>query len=118
MLILAAELESYRSLKDRTVKITFETGELTPEQAAGLNASCMRAGFLAFKDNPFKDKEKEMLDSLESDFDDGGKSPSRRLRNVLFRLWEKNPEGYEDHRLHYQFKLEKVINHFKKLLDD
>ena len=118
MTILPAILESFRSLKDRTLKVTFETNELTPEQLAGLNEGLGKAGYLAFKDNPFKEQEKELLDGLEAEYDDAKKSPSQRLRNVLFRLWEKNPEGYEDHRLHYQFKMEKIINHYKKLLDD
>jgi len=118
MIILPAQLESFRSLKDRTLKLVFETNELTPEQAAGINEALQKFGYVAFKDSPFKEQEQELLDGLEAEFDDGKKSPSQRLRNVLFRLWEKNPEGYEDHRLHYQFKMEKIINHYKKLLDD
>jgi hypothetical protein len=31
---LPAQLEGYRSLKDRTLKLSFETNELTPEQMA------------------------------------------------------------------------------------
>ena len=118
MIILPAILESWRSLKDRTYKIMFETNELTPEQAAGLNEGLGKAGFVAFKDNPFKEREKELLESLESDYDDGKKSDSQRLRGVLYRLWEKQPEGYEDFNLYKKFKMSKIINHYKKLLDD
>ena len=118
MIILPAQLDSFRSLVDKSLKLTFSTQELTPEQAGFVNQSLQTFGYLAFKDNPFKDKELELLEGLEAEYDDGKKTPSQRLRNVLYRLWEKNPEGYEDHRLHYQFKMEKIINHYKKLLDD
>jgi len=118
MIIIPSILESFRSLKDKSLKVTFETGELTPEQAAGINQALGSAGFLAFKSDPFKSQEKEQIENLESDFDDGKKSDSQRLRAVLYRLWEKNPEGYEDFNLYKKFKMEKVINHFKKKLDD
>ena len=118
MIIIPAQLESFRSLKDRTLKLVFETGEITPEQAAGINEALQKFGYVAFKDNPFRQQEKELLQNLESDYDDGKKSDSQRLRAVLYRLWEKNPEGYEDFNLYKKFKMEKIINHYKKLLDD
>ena len=118
MIILPTILESFRSLKDRSWKLIFETNELTPEQAGSLNGALGMAGFLAFKDRPFLQEEHEFIDNLESDYDDGKKSPSQRLRGVLYRLWEQKPEGYEDFNLYYKFKYEKIINHYKKLLDD
>jgi len=77
----------------------------------------MQAGYLAFKTDVFKQAEKEMIDSLEADFEDRGKTPGQRLRAVLFRLWEQVPEGYEDFNLYYQFKMNTVIEHFKSKLD-
>jgi len=117
MTIYPAILESWRSLKDKSYKITYESFELTPEQAAGINSNLGKAGFVAFKEEPFKEKEKEFIDTLESDFDDHQKTPSRRLRAVLYRNWEQNKEGYEDFQLYYNFKLEKIITHYKNKLD-
>ena len=117
MIIFPAILESWRTLKDKTYKITFETNELTPEQAAGISSNLQRFGFVAFKEEAFKEKEKEYIDSLETDFDDQQKTPSRRLRAVLYRNWEQNKEGYEDFQLYYNFKVEKIITHYKDKLD-
>ena len=117
MLIFPGILESWRSLKDKSYKIIFETNELTPEQAAGINASLGKFGFIAFKEDAFKDKEKEFIDTLETDFDDQQKTPSRRLRAVLYRNWEQNSEKYEDFQLYYNFKVEKIITHYKNKLD-
>ncbi len=117
MTILPAILESYRSLKDRSVKITFETSELTPSQVGDLQSNILKAGFLAFKSDPFKEKEKELIDSLEADYTDTGKSPGKRLRGVLFRNYEKDSEGYKTFTSYYEGKMEQLITHFKSKLD-
>lgn len=118
MLILPAQLESYRSLKDRSVKIVFETGELTPDQAAGINQTLQKFGYLAFKDNPFKEQEKEVIGNLEADFEDKGKTPGQRLRGVLYRNWEQDNKGFETFATYYPHMMEKIINHYKSKLDD
>lgn len=117
MLIFPALLESYRSLKDKTLKVTFETQEPTPEQLTGIALNIQKFGYLAFKEEPFKQKEKDVLESLKADYEDTGKTPSQRLRGVLYRLWEKNSEDFKNPVDHYNSKMETLIQHFKKLLD-
>lgn len=117
MIIFPATLESWRSLKDKSYKVNFESFEMTPEQVVGLNGALGQAGYLAFKTDAFKQSEKQMIDSLEADYDDTGKTPGQRLRNVLYVLWNQEPEGYQDFQLYYNFKIEKIISHFKNKLD-
>lgn len=117
MIILPAILESFRSLKDKSFKVTFDTQELTPEQLAGIAVNIDKFGYLAFKETPFKDKEREIIEQLEPDYNDTGKTPSQRLRAVLYRCWEQNSESYADFNLYYQFHLEKIITHYKNKLD-
>lgn len=117
MIILQATLESYRSLKDRSVKVTFETGELAPSQAGDIQANILRAGFLAFNSDPFTEKQKEFLNSLEAEYTDTNKTPSQRLRGVLWHLFNKAPEGYKTFPAYYENKMEELINHFKTKLD-
>jgi len=116
MIIFPAILESFRSLKDGTFKIVTETSELTPETIASVAQSINKFGYVAFKETPFKDKEKEVLENLEPEYNDTKKSPSQRLRGVFYRIWEQEPEGYEDFNRYYDFQYEKLINHFKKKL--
>lgn len=116
MIILPAQLESYRSLKDRSVKVVFETGELAPSQAGDIQANILKAGFLAFKSDPFTDKEKELLSSLETEYPDG-KTPSQRQRNYLFRIWENNQEGFETFTQYYEYRMEKILKQLKNELD-
>ncbi len=117
MIILPSILEGIRSLKDKSYKLTFETGELTPEQFGAIGASLQTFGYLAFKKDAFKQKEKDILASLESDYEDTGKSKAQRLRGVLYRTWEQSGDGYEVFDDYYNHHMEKIINHFKKKLD-
>ena len=113
MLLLPAFLESYRSLKDRTLKLVYETSELSPEQIKDLHSSLAKSGFLAFNTEPFNDKNLIDLRELEVDYDDPKKTPSKRLRGVLYRNWEQTPEGYKTFEDYYRSKMELVIEHYK-----
>lgn len=115
--ILSVVLESFRSLKDRSYKVVFETGELSPDQLANIGAGLNMPGYLAFNPDPFK---KEMIDTLEVmkvDYDDTGKSKGTRLRSVLYRMWEQNKERYDIFDDFYNAKMEGLINHYKGKLD-
>lgn len=117
MLLTGAILSSFQSLKDKTLKIVFETQEATPDmlaQIANLNQSF---GFLAFKKDDFKQDEVEMLKGLESEYEDRGKSKSQRLRAVLFVRWKKDGKGYEVFDDYYNYVMEKLIAHYKEQLD-
>jgi hypothetical protein len=114
---LPAQLEGYRSLKDRTLKLSFETGELTPEKMADIHYSLNKVGWLAFAPDPFTTQEMSEIDSLKVEFDDTGKTPGQRLRAVFYRCWEQKPEGYKIFNDYYQAQMEKLVNHFKSKLD-
>lgn len=43
-------------------------------------------------------------------------SPSKRLRNVFFKLWNQDTEGFVEFENYYDNKLEKLIQHYKKLI--
>jgi len=117
MLIIGAQLDTYRSLKDRTLKLTFETQEPTPEQLVGLSGVSQKFGYLAFKEEPFKNSEKKMLEDLKSNFEETGKSKSQRLRSVLFINWEQKKDGYVVFDDYYNHHMEKMIMHWKDKLD-
>jgi len=113
---LPSQLEGYRSLKDGTLKLSFETGELSPEQMANVHYSLNKVGFLAFSPDPFATHQLEEIDKLKVEYSDTGKPPSQRLRAVLFVLFEQAPEGYTNFNDFYNFKMEKMISHFKDKL--
>ena len=117
MLIMPAILGDFRSLKDRTLKLTFETNEPTPEQLVAIANSSQKAGYIAFKFDAFKEKERDMLDGLKSDYDDTGKTKGQRLRAVLYRNWEQENGGYDIFDDYYNSNMERMITHWKNKLD-
>ena len=45
---IVAGLLNYRSIGDKTIRLTFETNELSPEQMAAIHQSLQMTGLLAF----------------------------------------------------------------------
>jgi len=117
MLIIPGVLESYRSLKDRTLKLTFETNEPNPDQMAEIQKAIMNAGFIAFNVDPFSSSQEKYLTELEVDYDNPAKTPSKRLRGVLYRNWELDAKGYKTFHDYYTSQMELLIMHFKNNLD-
>lgn len=114
---LPAGLESYRSLKDGTLKLSFETGELSPEQMANVHYSLNKVGYLAFAPDALASHEIEEIDKLKVEYSDTNKTPSQRLKAVLYLIWKKYPEGFASSEVHYLHHMEKLIDHFKSKLD-
>jgi hypothetical protein len=115
-ILLPAIYEGSRDLKDRSKKLTFQTNEITPEQASNLQVMVQQFVYLAIKLEPFTKEQVDVINTLKNDFDEFGKTPAQRLRGVLYRLWEQSNSGYKDFNLFYAFKMEELINHFKTKL--
>lgn len=114
-ILFAGIVEGLRSRKDKTVAITIGSQELNPEKAGQLfntNGHLVTC-YLSIKGN-VTDNEMEIIDSIEPELP--GKTPSQRLRSVLYLMWKDKPEGYTDANLHYIHYIEKVIEHFKAKL--
>lgn len=116
MLIIPAVLVAYKSLRDRTLVISFETGEPTPEQITAIALAVQNAGFLAFNKDVFKTEQLQIIEETKADYEDKSKTPSKRLRDVLFVAFKQNPEGYEKFEDYYRNKMDKFINHVKSKL--
>jgi len=117
-LIIPAIYKGFRSRSDKTVTLSFETNELTPEQGSIITTSINDFGYLAFKNEPFTTDDRELLEQLKTDsIEDGSKTPSQQFRGVLFRNWEQKNEGYKLFADYYRAKYEIIITHFKGKLE-
>ncbi len=118
MIILPATLENLRTLKDGSLKIQFETLELTPQDTLGLLENMNQFGYLAFKKEPFNEKERKVIEELETNFNDSSqqKSSSQRLRAILYVMYKNDNEGFDSSVKHYEHHLSRVIDHFKTKL--
>lgn len=114
-LLLDLYFQSLSTLADGSIKLSLTTQELQPEEVAQLFSLRRQTikGALK-KDNAFT--EEELREIIETPVEKiNGKTPSQRLRAVLYRIWEQNPS--EDFETYYGAKMEKVIDHYKTLLD-
>lgn len=118
MIVIPAIIEHISSRKDNTVRLSIGTQELSPDNAGQLFNLANKLAFVAFKPEHFSDAETKALEGLElSNEDNNFKSSSQRLRAVLFRLWEHQPEGFKTFTTFYEHHMERIINHFKTKLD-
>ena len=118
MILLNAQVESVATRKDRTIKLSLGTQELKPSEAGelfGLQNSLISVGI---KPTPLNQSDVDILKESKIEIDDipDSKSPSQRLRNVLYRNWEQSDGGYSYFNLYYLNRIERIIEHYKQKL--
>jgi hypothetical protein len=114
MLIIPFVVSGIRTLKDRTLAVTFNTQELPPDKVAAIFEFQNKMGFAALKAEEFTAEELHDMDEVNMDLDLGkGKSRSERLRNTLYVLWKKTAVGSESFDAFYIRNMEILIDHFK-----
>lgn len=114
-LLKAVVLNGYRPRKDKSVTLTFETQEQGSHDIAEIHDLVGHYGVLFFKnENQLTEKELQELESVELEY--FGKTKSKRLKNVLYRLWQQEEED-TSHEDFYALEMEKIINHYKNKLE-
>lgn len=115
MITLPVIIEGIRTHKDNTLLISVACNELSPKQAGEIMTLHGKYAFMAIKPETFTKQETDLIHDLKVD-ESIGRTQSQRLRGVLFRSWEKDNEGFKTANLHYDAKMEEIINHFKNKL--
>ena len=67
MILLPAQIESITTRKDKTVKITIGTQELTPADAAKIFYLNQQFCYMAIKPEPFIKEEVDLIGSMKAD---------------------------------------------------
>jgi hypothetical protein len=96
-----ATIGKVTTLSDKTLKVDLYLRELPVGQMAELMNAYMegKEGF-------------EIKDTA-----DGGKTPSQRLKNVIYKHWEQNTDRSVDSEIYYRSQMNKIINAFKDKLN-
>jgi hypothetical protein len=104
---------SVSSRKDKSLRLSVTTPELsTTERAKFMDMQGVLCETLFQPaDVPFAE-----IDKVETDMDQ--KSPSQRLRNVLYILFKQNPEGHDLFPAYYNHKMEGILEHLKGKIDE
>lgn len=113
--VFQAQISGVNRLKDGTFKLTLETQEINKEQRSDLMDYQGLVKVLISDENIAKEVI-TAVDDLEIS-DNSNKTKSQRLKAVLFKLWEKEPSGFEDFTTFYRSRMERIINQIKERLD-
>ena len=116
MILLPAQIEGITTRKDKTIKLTIGTQELSPADAAKMFYLNQQFCYMALKPEPFTREETDMVESMKADLD-SSKTPSQRLRSVLFRNYEQDNKGYKDFNTYYIGEMDRICEHYKSKLD-
>lgn len=127
-LLLTAELTRYRRLKDRTVSLTFTTQELTDINTIDELATTDALGILYFREaETITEDEVKVLDNYDEPLSDDRKTPSQRLRGVLWVLCKQSTPGFdfmdagtkeETFTRFYKATMARIIESYKRQLED
>lgn len=115
-LALQVCLESYRPRKDKSFTLTFSTQELSTETVVDIATLHNQNGVLYFaQKDTLSLEEVKMIDEI--DIDIGVKSPSQRLRNVLWVLHEQLGGNKDNFKDFYMQQIERFITQTKQKLE-
>lgn len=111
----SAILTTYRPRVDKSWSITLNINEPSQEQKQIIDSLLQHSVVVMVKDADITPDEESILDNI--DIDINTKSPSQRLRSVLYLMHQNDNEGSPEFKDYYRLKMEKVISHFKSKLD-
>lgn len=114
-IILKATIDGIRTMKDRSLKITIVSQELKPEHSSLLLSLQNCLCDVLINDKEISESEMQLLRDNKWSIEDvpGMKSPSQRLRAVMYKLWQQGDGGYRDFELFYANRMEQLIEHYK-----
>lgn len=99
---------------DGSVKLEFETREMSGLESAILIDYRQHEGWLMF--SPNNDLKEADVPDEKADSMTGQKTQAQRLRGVIYRLWEQNGRQ-GDSETYYKSMMEKVIDQLKEKLE-
>jgi|TARA_Y100000296_G_C5176928_1_gene260640 hypothetical protein len=108
---IPAILEGIGHLKDGSLSLRFHTQEIPDDEKLVLLSFFQAFGHLLFKENAFTD-----TDIPKEDASDRDKTPSQRLRAVMFIMW-KQQGSKGDFDQFYNQKMNFIIDQFKLKLE-
>ena len=119
LLTSAVQLYGYRPRKDKSLSITFITGEKSPGEVMDIHSKLDDFGYIVFKSEEKLTKDEiAELDNLDTDLYDNPKTQSQRLRNVLFMNWKDENKGHSEFKDYYKNETERIIQHYKDKLPE
>ena len=115
MIQFQAILDGVSKKKDSTLSLRIGTQELPAEDTAKIFELGNREVWVCMADVPVKEDDLEIPEVLSEFKRD--KSPSQRLRDVLWVFWDKSKKDYVDWDTYYRNTIEKIVENIKDKLE-
>src|SRR5690606_8784312 len=111
--ITPGTIETIRTLKDGSINFNISTQELSSESAVRVMALRNKAIIDALSQKSFSNEANKEIDKVEVELPKKPeKTPSQRLRDVLYHLRQQDNRGKNNHKHHNLF-MEGIIQHYK-----
>lgn len=107
------------TLADGSLSINIHTQELDTDTMTRIFNLRKSPGMVLISSDDISKAEVDAVSEFTTNFEVGKtKSPSQRLRAVLYRVWEQEgePRGYKDFAVFYASYMERIINEYKSYL--
>jgi hypothetical protein len=119
LLQIPGEITKVETMGNQSLRLRFDSQEsLTPEQRSRIMEMADRTGWMTFSPDPCRRIEPEDVMGLPEapKAEKGDKTPSQRLRAVLYVLWEQT-KPKETFEIFYSSQVERIITRIKDLLE-
>ena len=119
-------IDKVSTLADGSLRVYVGTPELSNETMVSVFSLIKKPGFVLISANAINQDQIDAVEKATTNAEFSEKTPSQRMRGVLYKLWEKtqpktmNGDGvmeYVDFDLFYKRQMNKIIDHFKTKLD-
>ncbi len=122
--VFSATVEKIETRADQTLKVSLGTQELSEQDEQDL-FSLRKSGLVKvlISSEQITEQQKEAVSIVELEAPKG-KSPSQRLRAVLYRYWNNSERMNKPPMVDLPFdnwyasEIERIINHYKTKLDE
>ena len=113
--MLPVLVKAIRTMVDGSISITVETPELSDSKVGEVFGLRKKPAmmYLSPKDI-ISQKEIDQVNAIDAEIE--GKTPGKRLRDVLYVLFTQQPEGYKEFDSFYKFKMNQITEHLKSKL--
>jgi hypothetical protein len=117
-LILPVGVETISTRVDGSIKLVLSTHELGTEQAVKLFNLRRKEALMYLSSDNISEKELDALDGFKIDAHNlDGKTPSQRLRAVLFVYWKQHHSDISEFDIFYLRQMNSFIDRIKEKLE-
>ena len=120
-------IDKVSTLADGSLRIYIGTPELSNETMVNVFSLIKRPGYVLISTNRLNQNQVDAVEKATISAEFNEKTPSQRLRAVVFKLWEKTQPKqingdsgemeYVEFDLFYKRKMNEIINHLKTKLN-